>query len=79
MSAKKPASRPAEADKLEQDNPALQGEGNYTAARNFRKSVKRFVDKGKVEEAAQAAAPRSVQEESEMKAAEQTGLAHARH
>jgi hypothetical protein len=74
-----PASNPAEADKLEHDDPALQGEGDYKAARNYRKSLKRFVDEGKVEAAAKAAAPRDVKEQSELKAAEQAGLARSRH
>ena len=32
------------ADQLESTDPPLQGEGNYTAARRHRKSVKRFLD-----------------------------------
>jgi hypothetical protein len=60
-------------------DPALQGEGNYTAARNHRGSVKRFLDEGKVEAAAEAAAPRTPEEERDMKAAEDAGLSHGRH
>lgn len=73
------SSRPAEADKLEKDNPPLQGEGNYKAARNYGKSVKEFVDKGQVESAGRAAQPRDAKEEDDMKAAEKEGLGHARH
>lgn len=72
-------SRPAEADSVERDNPELQGEGNYTAARNHRKSLKRFVDEGKVQSAAEAAAPTNAEEERDMKAAEKAGLSPGRH
>jgi hypothetical protein len=74
-----PSSRPAEADAVERDNPALQGEGNYKAARSYRESLKRFLDKDQVDAAAEAAAPRTPEEEREMKAAEDTGLSHGRH
>ena len=60
------------------DNPAMQGEGNRTAARRHRAAVKKFVDSGKVEPAARGAAPSSAQEDNELKAAEQAGLSHAR-
>lgn len=61
-----------------EDNPEMQGEGNRTAARRHRAGVKKFVDSGKVEPAARSAAPTSPQEDSELKAAEQAGLSHAR-
>lgn len=76
---KTPTSPPAEADPTERDNPELQGEGNYEAARNHRESLKRFVDEGKVESAAEAAAPQNAEEERDMKAAENAGLSHGRH
>ena len=72
------SSRSAAADKLERIDPPLQGEGNYTAARQHRKSLKRFLDEGKVEAAASAAAPVNAEEERDMKAAESAGLSHAR-
>lgn len=72
------SSRPAAADKPDRPDPPLQGEGNYTASRRHRKSVKRFLDEGKVEAAASAAAPRNAEEERDMKAAESAGLSHAR-
>ena len=59
-------------------DPTLQGEGNYTAARRHRKSVENFVDSGKVEEAAHDAAPQDATEQREMQQAEQAGRARAK-
>lgn len=60
------------------DDPALQGEGNYTAARRHRESAENFVDSGKVEEAARDAAPQDPTEQREMQQAEEAGRARAR-
>ena len=49
------------------DNPAMQGEGNYTAARGHRQSVKVFIDRSAVDQAARDAKPKSPEEEAEMK------------
>lgn len=54
------------------------GEGNYEATRDYNDATKRFVNSGKVEEAARAAAPRSPQEAEEMRAAEQAGRERAK-
>ena len=59
-------------------DPALQGEGNYTAARRHRKSVENFVESGKVPEAARDAAPKGPSEQREMRQAEKAGRAKAR-
>ena len=67
------------ADKPVDNDPALQGEGNYTAARRHRKSVEEFVASGQVEPAAQAAAPQSDADAKGMKEAEKQGEKHARH
>lgn len=71
--------RPAEADKLQRDDPALHGEGNYKAARSFGKSLKKFIEDGRVDPAARDAAPRSAEEARELEAAEKAGLSRARH
>lgn len=60
------------------DDPPLQGEGNNTATRRYRKSVEAFVSSGKVKEAARDAAPRDEGEARELKQAEEAGLSHAR-
>lgn len=59
-------------------DPALQGEGNYIAARRHRASVKKFVQSGKVEQAADAAAPLDANEARDLLEAEKKGAAPAR-
>jgi hypothetical protein len=56
----------------------IEGEGNYTAARRHRKSVEDFVEDGRVEEAAQDAAPDSAEQADELRQAEDEGRSHAR-
>lgn len=77
--SKSPAPRPAEGEAVDRGNADLQGEGNYEAARRHRRSLKQFIDADKVESAAAAAAPKSPQEERDLKAAENTGLSPGRH
>lgn len=60
------------------EDPALQGEGNYTAARRHRKSVKEFIESGQVEEAARNAEPDSAEEARELQEAEKQGRDHAK-
>lgn len=60
------------------DDPAMQGEGNYDAARRHRKSVEQFVQSGQVEQAARDAAPDSTAEQREMQDAEDEGKSHAK-
>ena len=55
----------------------VQGEGNYDAARKYIERTKRFVRSGRVEAAAQAAAPKDEQEASELEQAEQVGKGRA--
>lgn len=59
-----------------QDN--VHGEGNYEATRQYNAATKRFVESGKVDQAARAAAPRSPQEAQEMRQAEEAGLSRAK-
>lgn len=54
------------------------GEGNYKASRDYNERTKRFVESGKVDEAAQDSAPRSAEEAAEMQDAEQIGRSHAK-
>ena len=71
-SSPKPTTPPVEND------PLMQGEGNYTAARRHRESVEKFVASGAVKEAAEAAPPRNEAEATELKKAEEAGKARAR-
>jgi len=54
------------------------GEGNYEATRQYNRATKKFVESGRVEQAARDAAPRSREEATEMKRAEQAALLRAK-
>jgi hypothetical protein len=51
----------------------LQGEGNYDAARNYRKQTAEFIESGRVGEAARNAVPRTAEEADELERAEERG------
>lgn len=55
-----------------------QGEGNVEAGRRYDKATREFVEAGKVDEAAEAAAPDSAAEAEELKRAERAGRAHSK-
>ena len=55
----------------------VQGEGDYEAAREYRKHTEDFVDSGKVDKAARKAAPADKKTRQEMKQAEEEGKRHA--
>lgn len=54
------------------------GEGNYKASREYNEATKKFVESGKVDEAAQKAKPENQREAEEMKRAEETAKARAK-
>ena len=54
------------------------GEGNYKASKQYNDATKKFVESGKVEDAARDAEPRNQQEQREMREAEQAGKSHAK-
>jgi len=54
------------------------GEGNYQASRVYNKATKKFVDSGRVAEAARSAAPGTPAEAEDMNRAEQAGLQRAK-
>ena len=70
---KQKASNKSAAESGKQRNPAMQGEGNYEAAREFNQAERKFVDSGKVSDAARNAAPKSDSERREMAEAEAKG------
>ena len=57
---------------------AIQGEGNYEAAREFNAAQRSFVESGKVDAAARAAAPKTDDEKQQMLAAEQEARRRAK-
>ena len=56
----------------------VEGEGSYTGSKDYNERTKKFVDSGKVEEAAKDAKPASEQEAHEMQKAERIGKQHAK-
>ena len=56
----------------------LHGEGNYAATRQYDDATKKYVESGRVEDAARAAAPKSKSEAREMDAAEAEGKRRAK-
>lgn len=57
---------------------ALQGEGNYEAAREYNEATRDFVESGRVDKAARDAEPRDATEAKSMEQAEQVGKARAK-
>lgn len=57
----------------------VHGEGNYEASRQYNRATKRFVESGKVEQAARDAQPRTPEEAREMREAEAAALLRAKH
>ena len=58
--------------------PAIQGEGNYVAARRYRKDVKEFIETADIDKAARAARPKTDAERRELEAAETAGKARGK-
>lgn len=56
----------------------VEGEGSYTASRDYQKNIKDYLDKADVEKDAEAARPRSDEEAREMEQAEREGKSHSR-
>jgi hypothetical protein len=56
----------------------VHGEGNYEATRQYNEATKKFIEAGKVEQAARDAAPRDASEAAQMKQAEQAALLRAK-
>jgi hypothetical protein len=56
----------------------VEGEGSYSATRDFNERAKKFLDSGKVEEAARRAKPKSREEEQAMQKAERIGRSKAK-
>ena len=56
----------------------VEGEGSYTGSKDYNERTKKFVDSGKVEEAARNAEPKNEQERQAMQKAERVGKERAK-
>lgn len=56
----------------------VEGEGSYSGSKDYNERTKKFVESGKVEQAAEQAQPQNEEEKQAMKKAERTGKKHAK-
>jgi hypothetical protein len=56
----------------------VEGEGSYTATRDYQKNIKGYLDKADVQSDAEASKPRSESEAREMEEAEREGRSHSK-
>jgi len=56
----------------------VEGEGSYSGSKDYNERTKKFVDSGKVDEAAREAEPKSEEERHAMKKAERLGKQRAK-
>jgi hypothetical protein len=56
----------------------VEGEGSYSATRDYQKNIKGYLDKADVEKDAEASKPRSEAEARELEEAEREGKSHSR-
>ena len=56
----------------------VEGEGSYSGSKDYNERTKKFVDSGKVEQAAQDAEPKSEEEKHAMQKAERIGKQRAK-
>ncbi len=56
----------------------VEGEGSYSGTKDYNQRTKKFIDAGKVDEAAREAEPGSEQEKHEMQKAERLGKERAK-
>ena len=56
----------------------VEGEGSYTATRDYQKNIKNYLDKADVQSDAEAAKPRSESEARELDEAEREGKSHSK-
>ncbi len=56
----------------------VEGEGTYTGTKDYNQRTEKFVESGKVDEAARRAKPQSEEEKQAMQKAERIGKQHAK-
>ena len=61
-----------------EDKDKVEGEGSYTGTKDYNQRTKKFIDSGKVEEAARDAEPKSEEEKQAIQKAEKIGKQRAK-
>jgi hypothetical protein len=64
--------------KERESNEGVEGEGSYKGSKDYNERTKKFIDSGKVEQAAQDAEPQSEEEKHAMQKAERIGKQRAK-
>jgi len=67
-----------EQDRKGNSHDKVEGEGSYTGSKEYNQRTKKFVDSGKVEQAARDAEPKSEEEKHAMQKAERIGKQRAK-
>jgi hypothetical protein len=62
----------------EAEGSQVEGEGSYSATRNYQKDIKQYLEKADVGSDAEAAKPRSESEARELEEAEREGKSHSK-
>jgi hypothetical protein len=62
----------------DKDKDKVEGEGSYSGSKDYNERTKKFVDSGKVDEAARNAEPSNEEEKQAMQKAERIGKKHAK-
>jgi hypothetical protein len=61
-----------------EDKDKVEGEGSYSGTKDYNRRTKKFIDSGKVDEAARDAEPQSEEEKQAMQKAERIGKQRAK-
>ena len=67
-----------EQERKDTSHDQVEGEGSYSGTKDYNERTKRFIESGKVEEAARNAEPKSEEEKREMEEAERIGKARSK-
>ncbi|HEY8250781.1 MAG TPA: hypothetical protein VIG70_09255 [Burkholderiales bacterium] len=67
-----------EQDRKGNSHDPVEGEGSYTGSKDYNQRTKKFVESGKVDQAARDAEPESEEEKQAMQKAERTGKERAK-
>lgn len=63
---------------MAKDKQGVEGEGSYSGTKDYNQRTQKFIDSGKVEDAARNSEPKSEEEKHAMQKAERIGRSHAK-
>jgi hypothetical protein len=65
-------------ERKDKDKDQVEGEGSYTGSKDYNERTKKFIDSGKVDQAARDAEPKTEEEKHAMQKSERIGKAKAK-